>query len=58
MSKPTSRIDPSDPETVLMEIEPRRKSGRPAKDPREWTCDYCKRKCRDKVCECGEVRGK
>jgi hypothetical protein len=53
VSKPTSHIDPSDPDTVLMEIEPTKK---PRKDPREWTCDYCGAKCRDKVCQCGEVR--
>jgi hypothetical protein len=28
----------------------------PRKDPREWECDYCGAKCRDKVCACGEVR--
>lgn len=54
--KPLIHIDPSDPSTVHMEIRPDKQSKR--KDPREWICDYCGAVCRDKVCECGEVRPK
>jgi hypothetical protein len=56
MNPTSTRIDPADPDTILMEIEP---DIRPPKYEGQWKCDYCGKIANSKTCpECGEVRPK